>query len=117
VAERDVELAVGTEGELSSVVLGPGISGEEELPSRAGYGPGAVLRGAVLEDVVVPVPPGVVDVEQAVGREAGVEGDREQALLSAPREHEPVDVQERLRQQLPLDRQPDRPPPGRAPTP
>jgi hypothetical protein len=92
VAEADVELAVGAEGDVAAVVVGEGLADGEDLEGRRGVGRAGV-GGAVLDDVRVAAGVGVVDEEAAVRGVVGVEGHAQQALLVAGR-HEGVDVEE-----------------------
>ncbi len=78
VAHADVEPAVRPEGEVAAVVVGLRLGDVQQL---AGLPAVAELGDARVAALVGPV-----EVEPPVGREVGVEGEPEQALLGADRD-------------------------------
>src|SRR6185295_12054856 len=86
VAEADVQHPVATEGEATPVVVGEGLRDEEHLALAPGIGGIGSRRGVELRDVGVAVAIGVVHEEAAVLGVAGVEGEAEQAALTAGRD-------------------------------
>ena len=100
VTGRDVEVAVGAELKLSSVVVGGAVGEGPNGPAARGVGDVRVRADVELVDMDAPLSAagvravtGVVDVEEPVRGIVGVEGHREQAALAVqcgPR----VDVEE-----------------------
>ena len=98
VAERDVEVAVGAEGDLPAVVVGERLGHLQEHPLAGGVGREGVARGPrQLGDHAAPVRArGVVHEDAAVGLVVRVEREPEQAALAA-RPHAVVEVHEHRR--------------------
>ncbi len=94
VARAGVEVAVGAERQLPAVVVLVRLVDEEELADADRLLPGP---RAVLDDARVAVYVRVVHVEEAVGRVARVEGERQEPLLAAALD-EVADVEERGRE-------------------
>ena len=100
VAKRDVEVAVGTEGEGTSVVVAVGLAHPQQLAS----GPfvdriGISARDLVLDDDAIARPGlDVVDVELPGICVVGSKCDAEQASLATVKDHVP-DVEVRIGQQ------------------
>ena len=93
VTEARVQPAVGAERELAAVVVLLGLVDEQQLAQLA-RGDRAVLAGAELGDPRVAALVAPVQVEPAVRREVGVEGDAEQALFG-PERHAVGEVEQR----------------------
>ena len=100
VAEPEVEAPVGAEQELAAVVVLLGLVDVEQLAQRLGV-QRAVVAGLELRHARVALRVRPVQVDAAVRREVGVEGDPEQALLGA--EQEPVAEVERDRAALAVE--------------
>ena len=74
VAEPDVEVAVGPDGELAAVVVGEGLLDEEQLPPAVLVDPLAVAQRVLDDDRVAVGLAGVVEVDLAtVARERHAE--------------------------------------------
>src|ERR687891_1184069 len=113
VAEGDVQVAIGTEGQGAGVVVELRFVDLEQDPLRGGLDPIRISRHRELGDVAggvearpAPLPPrsAVVDEEPSVGRVVGMEREPEQAALveaRLERDHPVADVQERLGEQHP----------------
>ena len=99
VAHAGVELAVGPEHQVATVVVRVRLRDPDQLARRGLVDDVRIgLRHLVLDDVRRPVLGRVVDVELAVVREARMKREAEQALLVAGRQ--PVDREERPRRHL-----------------
>ncbi len=93
VARADVEVPAGAEQQQPAVVVGLAVGHREHEPGGAGVG-AVRARPPVLDDALVAVAVGEVDVEAPAGGVVGRERHRQQALLAA-RGDLRGDVQER----------------------
>src|SRR5581483_12404352 len=93
VAHAHVEPAVGAEGDHAAVVVRVRLAhAQEHARARADAAPSVRAEG---DDERVAVRAGVVDVETAIARVAGVEGEPEQPLLARRGGDAVADVEER----------------------
>ncbi len=109
VADADVEVAVGAEGEHAAVVVAGGVLHVEHRGARSGVGAVGVARDAVAGDRHLRTWSGVRDVEAAAGRVVGGEGEAEQAALAAARVELAAEVEEGRGEQPPVAHDANRP--------
>jgi hypothetical protein len=83
IAQAEVQAAVWAEGKVASVVILLGLIERQQPTERSSADPPAARIGAELLDARVSAPVAVVDVEEAVAGEVGVERHAEQALFGA----------------------------------
>ena len=97
VPEADVQVAIGTERELSALVVGERLRDVQEDLRRSRVGHVRIGRHAIAHERGVARGVRVVDVEQAVRRVVRMEGEAEQAALAAARD-ERAQIEKRRRQ-------------------